>query len=742
MKKNVLRLISFVCAFGITVLACLLTSCESDNELLNDIEQSSVQKPGDPSLTFVPVVDDNPVDTADVTSKIYDHEVPYGITARLYMAEYDYVIAREFKTLHASYCNEPAHKHVAGLGSADVVGTFALEDGNVATVPVNAPILEQYVGETQPYWVVKDINISNLRNYKESGDSLWTEITAIVSFASEGLDAPKQAALTLKDSVVRVMVAEADQIIGHRYQFTREPISETVEQIQVIKTNIWKSGRETAEPTAVQLLPRNLATIMLSEQETDEFGTFTTYSPDQGIGAEQPSTDVELSANFTALVKRVDVYTAVVRNAAGNSFNTSYTRTHYGVTYSDEDTTKVFPVENWDVVESGNVLAATSGSIANAEYKTMTNNVRTTYLEYVQDASEVGRLYKKGDEVTEGWNTEASWLRVEGYNVIAHGVWVRHHTIGADETITFDTTFVRALSANKWEIYTASKDNTTGVNGITSSSSAKGHGVWSWSLVSNTITENVAFTDGVKQNIFNGKEYENIALTYKGKKLAFRNYSVEYSEGAVNGPTANGERGDYDVFKQNTTVTATANGNQAISATAEGTILVKKQPVTPPDFLYGMFKRGDIAATINPHDENKWFFGGIAEFELGTLAFPTDQDGNPLWDEATWWPGLHDAKLNCAYYIPSKGKWYPCIASDRNNGMEWSLCDAQGGYGIDILGYASANTYGNWNFNDKNSRGQHTVLTKRFRIENDTNAGKFTLYFNGVNKGSWTYARP
>lgn len=722
-----------------------MISCSSDNELLSTFDQERTPKAGDPELTFVPVIDNEPVDSANITSKIYDHEVEYGILAAIYMAEYDYMIAREFKVLHADYCNQPSHKNIAGIGTSDVVATFALEDGNVATVPVHAPILEAYASEVQPYWAVKDVNIQNLRNYKESGDSLWTEVTALVTFSSVGISTPRQEMLTLKDSVLRVMIAEEDVIIKKTYHPYRDVVSDNIEQLQVVRTNKWKSGRETTDPAFVQLLPRSLTTIALGEQETTDFGSFVTYNPELRKGSASASSDVELSTGFTALLKRVDVYTANVRNATGNSFNTEYTLTHYGVSFSNEDTTIVFPVEEWGVAEVSNVLSAASGSISNAEYKTMANNVRTTYLTYVQDASEVGRLYKKGDEVTEYWDTEASWLRVDGYNVIAHGEWVRKHTIGADERIAFDSTFVRDLSANAWEIYSAKKDNTTGANSVSTSRSAKSHGVWSWSVVSNTVTENVTFADGNRQNVYTGTEYESIALTYKGKKLAFRNYSVEYSEGSVSGPTANGEQGDYEVFKQNTTVTATANGNQAITATAQGKILVKKAttPDEPPFFPseYGKFEKAAFSATVNPHNANSWYFGCSMHFEKGTLALPIDQNGHPIWDEMCWWEGVKDAQLNGAYYVERYGKWYPCIASDRNNGMEWSLCAAQGSYGLDMLGYASANTYGNWNFNDKNSRGQHTVLTNRLRIENDTVNGKFTLFFNGQNMGSYTYAK-
>jgi hypothetical protein len=742
-QKIFMSILRSLMAIAIVALSTVFASCEEsllEKEVIST--QEIEKKDSDPELTFDPVVDESTVDTADVTSKIFSNEVDYGIRADMVMAEYDYMIERKYKQLNHTYCNAGAHKNLVGLGSENVVSTFALEDGNVAMVYVYAPILGTYSGEQRPYWAVKDINITKIRNYKESGDSLWTEVTALVTFNSVGISPSKQAALTLKDSVIRVMVAEADVVVRHRYDRYREVVSDNVEQIQVVKTDIWKSGRETSHPAFVQLLPRTIGTINLGEQETMNFGSFTTYTPQLTKGTAVNASDVNLSVNFTALQKRTDVYRANVRNQSSNSFDTEYKLTHYGVTFNDGDTTIVFPLVDWTVSEVSNVLSATTGSIANAEYKTLTNNVRTMYLEYVQNASETGRLYKKGDEVTEGWDAEASWLRVNGNKVLVHGVWVRHHSIGGDETSAFDTTFVRRISANTWEIYTSSQNNTTGANAISKSNSAKSHGVWSWQAVTNTVTENVAFADGSRQNVFTGVEYADIALTYKGKKLAFRNYSYEYSEGSVNGPTANGTNGDYNVFKQNTTVNAIASGNQSISATANGTIYVKKE-IIPPFFPaeYGKFEGAKFSATVNPYKENSWYFGCSMTFEKGTLALPIDQQGNPDWDHMTWWPGIKDAQLNGAFYVKRFNKWYPAIAIDGNNGMEWSLCSAQGSYGLYLLDLHGADTYGDWNCNDKNSRGQHTVLTNRFRVENDTTNGKLTLFFNGQNKGSWTYAK-
>ena len=1281
---------------AIIALSAMMVSC--DNTDLNEMETKSQEvenKPGNPRLTFNPVIDEATVDSADAKSTIVGNDTLYAIKATISAAEYEYIIERQYKDLNYAYCNTADHKNIVGLGTSDVVASFAAEDGNVYTVTVDAPILGWYAELQRPYWKVKDINLTSLRNYAEKGDTLYTEVQALVQFTSEGLSMPQSAALILKDSVMRIMLNEEDVIVGYYYTGYREPKSETIEECQVVKTNIWKSGKETDEPTFLQLLPRRIDTIDLGEQETTDFGIFKTSDMNLQKGTKEKDTETEASAHFSIekrvdvynsvvsngtnvfyprytlthrgctfsnadttivfpiadwtiaevsnvlsaatgsianaeyrkmtnnvrttyleyiqdafeegilyikdtelidegwdtenswlkvvgkdvqvhgewvakysksdpivtefdttfvrglsantweiyttkkdnttgknsivptnadkksgkwswtvvsnkitedvtfasgkkqniydgteyaniglthkgkklafknysyeysegevsgptasgsnekydifkqntkvtatagnkqmidatavgniyvektvipeddqivgrryewtrepksdvveeimvtkiniwksgnettaktyaqmlprgietiglgeqetssfgvfissnvnlakgtsgidyetnasngfsmIVKRVDVYTSKVSNGI-NNFEPKYTLTHRGVTFNDGDTTIVFPIVDWNVTEAGNTLSDATGIITNAEYKRMTNKVRTTYLEYVQDASEAGTLYKKGDEVTEGWDTEKSWIKVVGKNVQVHGEWLRKHTIGEDEVIKFDSTFVRDFSANKWEIYTSKKDNTTGKNSVVPTNSAKSHGYWSWTVVSNKVTEDVTFASGTKQNVYNGTEYADIALTYKGKKLAFKNYSYEYSEGSVSGPTANGSNDDYEIFKQNTKVNATASGNQTISATAVGTIYVEKadelvnegwdtekswikvvgkdvqvhgewvktftksspvvtkfdstfvrslsantweiyttskdnttggnmivpstsakshgywnwtvisnrisenvtfatgtkqnvydgveysditltykgkklafknysyeysegsvngptangsndsydiykqttkvnstasgnqtisatangtiyveKVVTPPFFPseYGKFEDAKFSATVNPYVANSWYFGCTMTFEKGSLALPIDQQGNPDWDHMTWWPNIKDASLNGAYYVNRYGKWYPTIASDQNAGMEWSLCSAQGGHGLYILDYAGADTYGDWNCNDKNDKGQHTVLTKRFRMENNTSTGTVTLYFNNVKTGSWTYAK-
>jgi hypothetical protein len=151
------------------------------------------------------------------------------------------------------------------------------------------------------------------------------------------------------------------------------------------------------------------------------------------------------------------------------------------------------------------------------------------------------------------------------------------------------------------------------------------------------------------------------------------------------------------------------------------------------------FVKAAFSATINPSQKNDWLYSAAVQFEDGTLALPISQDGTPMWSQATWWAGVKDNSLNGAFYVAKSSKWYPCIASDQNGHMEWSLCAAQGSYALGMLDFAGADTYGDWNSNDKN-HGQHTVLTNRFQVKNDAKKHTLTFSYNGVVKGTYSYA--
>ena len=177
-----------------------------------------------------------------------------------------------------------------------------------------------------------------------------------------------------------------------------------------------------------------------------------------------------------------------------------------------------------------------------------------------------------------------------------------------------------------------------------------------------------------------------------------------------------------------------------IQMASENGTLTKEEVVVPSGNGGRAFGSAKFSATINPNAANAWMFGAALTFADGTLALPIAKDGTPDWDNATWWKDIKDSSLNGAYYVSRQHKWYPCIASDQNAGMEWSLCSAQGSHGLSLLDYAAADTYGDWNYNDKNGAGQHTVLTNRFRVEDNAEAQTLTIYFNNVNKGTFSYA--
>jgi VCBS repeat-containing protein len=170
-----------------------------------------------------------------------------------------------------------------------------------------------------------------------------------------------------------------------------------------------------------------------------------------------------------------------------------------------------------------------------------------------------------------------------------------------------------------------------------------------------------------------------------------------------------------------------------------GTVWQQDTPVVPeePVITGRRFEGAKFSATVDPQSANSWMFGATLTFSDGVYALSLDKNGKPM--NGNFWSGIKDPALNGAFYVARYGKWYPVIASDLNACMQWALCAAQGNYGLYALDYSGADTYGDWNNNDKGHNGQHTVHTDRLRVEDNPSTHTITLFYNGVNKGSWTY---
>jgi len=171
-----------------------------------------------------------------------------------------------------------------------------------------------------------------------------------------------------------------------------------------------------------------------------------------------------------------------------------------------------------------------------------------------------------------------------------------------------------------------------------------------------------------------------------------------------------------------------------------GTVWQQNTPVVPdePVVTGRRFEGAKFSATVDPQSANSWMFGATLTFSDGVYALSLDKNGKPM--NGNFWSGIKDDALNGAYYVARYGKWYPVIASDLNACMQWALCAAQGNYGLYALDYSGADTYGDWNCNDKGHNGQHTVVTNRFKVEDNAQAKTLTVYFNGVKTGTFNYS--
>lgn len=720
-------------------IVALFSSCE--DAMTDEVSVKSQNEVEKTSLEWSTISNNDTVVVAEEKSTVSNNDTTATITAAISCAQYSYSIPRDKKELDAAFCNRSENNVISGLNTHEVTADFTWEDGNVCTITVRQPMnLGNYRGTRRPYYTVEGVRILSLRNVAQRGDTLTTEVTAEVTYKSVGINV-KRETMILRDRVTRIMVAEADYVIAKIYQGVQEVISDTQIEQRVVKTSTWKSGKTTDEVVSIQLLPYSIQSFDAGEKEVTAWGSLHTENFTLTKGSEATdASDITPAEGFTAFKKRVDTAAGLLIHNDTQSLPLKYLITVRGCTFHNSDTTIVFTVPTVNVEETGNTLTPTTGgSVANAEYREARNHIRVTVLGWMQSASEAGKLYKKKAEVpTAHWNKELSSVKVDGSNVIYNGAWISY-TSPTDSTVEMVKNILpRKLTANSWEIITANQANKTG-NSVTATNTAeKTAGEWKYTVLVTRVVQNVNFIDGMKQNIFDSTEYQDVSVTRNGKTLRFANYEISFSEATVSGPTANGTKDGYNVFKQNTTVVCSAGQNkQKLSATAKGTILVEpeEEPFFPSS--YGKFLGAAFSATIDPLNRNQWYYGCSVRFEKGTLAVPINRKGEPQWEEGKFWAGVTDTALNGAYY--AKGEWYPVISKDINDGMEWSLCKAQGSYCLHILDYAGADTYGDWNNNDLNSRGQHTVITKRLEMKHDASKRKMTLYYNGKDMGSWIY---
>lgn len=184
-------------------------------------------------------------------------------------------------------------------------------------------------------------------------------------------------------SIQNKSVATADST-GVEYFGAWGEVEETTQLVYVYRVDYNPYKRDTVL-VETQPLYRGIATRDLGTHEVAEYGNWSATNGEITKG------DVTKSAgygNFT-VETRVDVYGATISNGALN-LNTNYELTSQGAIWTNEDTTIVFAIQDW-AIEELNTVCDGEGNLS--------NTIKTTYAEYVQNASEKGRLIitKRGE---------------------------------------------------------------------------------------------------------------------------------------------------------------------------------------------------------------------------------------------------------------------------------------------------------------------------------------------------------
>lgn len=167
---------------------------------------------------------------------------------------------------------------------------------------------------------------------------------------------------------------------------------------------------------------------------------------------------------------------------------------------------------------------------------------------------------------------------------------------------------------------------------------------------------------------------------------------------------------------------------QTVSET--GTLLLNNQA------MESRFKSVKFSVTLDPDHANTWLVGCAVTMTDGTWALALEPDGTPVASRSKFWAGDVNASYNGAYYIKNKGMWYPAIASDQNDGMEWCV----GGRKINIISYADADQYPNWGNGNKDIYGQNSVKLTGYSVKDNPESQTLTFFYNGIERGTLSYA--
>jgi hypothetical protein len=687
MKNYLFSIASKVLVLAMVVSNLVFTSCQED-----EIANARVMKLSDDPVVVPETKPDWTRERTDVLKNEYhddyviklidkNSDAAHTLTghADLWAEQYEYTIEEKYETLDVAFSNnsrtggEPTVQPT-DTGSVAVTNYFfPLEDGNVAAVSDTCVRVND-----APYDQLVNVRLVSLNNVDKAGNGphkamtramyqkniVYTEIVAELTYNTVGLENVAPTTIVLKDTVTRRVMAEDDIDQVTVTNKDREILDNTTERCYFTELFTMKSG-EKNEVNKSYILNRLFKGIEPYDLIVDNF-TYN-FSQSYGITAGNETSVESVDSNWNVWGK-TDRYSAAI--SGPKSVTTDYSLYHERCQYKDSYVTVDFEYINPEVSENGTNVSTASSDRSGYDKAILTNEIKTTYKDYIQKISEYVNLYKEAKHIiSEDFDASSAKKEFTDNTMTCSVDYVTTYSDGEIVRTSFKHSFSRSLiCTSNWTSIEANNTNRTNGATLNVSKASKSDGEWKWNQENGSISSNVTLAGSSKSNTWESTEANNVTVTYRGKTYNFGSDSYTLNNAAS---VANGvENGSYTDYKYSDKLSYKYGDSNVKNSTAPGLIKVEIEEDTFFPKEWG--KLLSATETVAPDENRKTYvYTWSLHFEKGTLPVVVRRGSlAPEW-KFEYFTNETDSRFNGGYYLKATKSWVNTIANDGTDWMEW-----------------------------------------------------------------------
>ena len=600
--------------------------------------------------------------------------------ADLWADQYVYNIEEKYENLDVAYSNngrtggEPTILPTDTGSVAITSYYFPLEDGNFAAVSDTCVRVNDV-----PYDKLVNVRLISLNNVDKAGNgphkamtraatylknTVYTEIVAELTYNTVGIDNVTPKTIILKDTVTRKVMAEDDIDNVSVIDKGRDILDDTSEKCYFTELFTMKSG-EKNEVHKNYILSRLFKGIEPYDLIVTAFN-YTFYQSHGINGGSEGS--VESKAENWSVWGKTDRYSAGI--SGDKPVTTDYSLYHERCQYKDSYVTVDFEYLAPEVSENGTNVATASSDRSGYDKAILTNEIKTTYKDYIQNISEYVNLYKESKHIVkEGWDESSAKKEFTDNTMTCSVDYVTTYSDGEIVRTSFKHSFSRSLTVtSNWSSIESSNSNRTNGATLNVSKASKKDGEWSWQQENGSISSNVTLAGSSKQNTWESVEANNVTITHRGKTYSFGTDSYTLNNAAS---VANGvENGSYTDYKYSDKLSYKFGDSNVKSVAAPGLIKVEIEENT--FFRKEWGKLLSATETVAPNETRKdYVYTWSLHFEHGTLPVVVRKGSlAPEWN-FEFFTSETDSRFNGGYYLKATKSWVNTIAGDGTDWMEW-----------------------------------------------------------------------